>query len=269
MKRLITGFFCLAFNGLLALFISLPTLVNAQTVCEALLPASPSPREYLSHQRYVWNTQDIEAAKQIMIEGSLNVSRTKASGRRFLVPESVADSHIAKIAEENFVRAVDYVFANYRTLEIDQKSAIELNRILTERLVPENIRGQYNYRNRGNFVGQMDVFIPVSSDGFYLWLNMPQAKQMQMRDPVAFAEIIHNSLVSLDSFPDGNGRLSRIFSDLVLIKNGLAPAFYTDMQDYFYRGNARSTVPRETRQAYFREIVQRGQAELRSRTSGN
>lgn len=203
--------------------------------------------------------KNAKLALKIMMDGSLNVSRTKVVGRRFIAPAEVADSQIAVIAESNFKKAAEFVIKNFETLGLNLETAVTLNKILTEGLVPEINRGKYDYRVHGSYVGEIDSAIGRSPRDFYItWLNSREAKLLFKKSPIEFAEIVHNSVMSLDSFPDGNGRLSRLFADLALIKSNLAPAYYTSMTDYFERGNSRSEVNREVRKNYFYEIVIKG-----------
>jgi hypothetical protein len=210
-----------------------------------------------------WTADNRKRAVDIMVVGSLNVSRTKVVGRRFIAPPSIKDGEIAEIAERNFRKAADYMFDHLDELEINLATAAAFNRILTTDLVPKNDWGQFDYRTGGPYVNQTDPFVKGRPQNLYAWLESPAAKDLAQHDPVALAEIVHNSIAALDSFPDGNGRLSRLFADFVLIKRGMAPAFYTDMKRYFDVGNARSPVSRAVRQDYFREIVERGQRALR------
>jgi hypothetical protein len=205
-----------------------------------------------------------EKALHIMMEGSLNVSRTKVLGRRFMAPAEVKDAQIADLAEANFKKAAVYIIENFESLEMNLQTAVILNKILTEGLVSENIRGNPNFRMNGTYVHEVDANIGQRPDDFYVtWLNSPEAQSLFRTSPVEYAEIVHNSIMSLDSFPDGNGRLSRLFADLALIKSDISPAYYTSMKDYFDRGNARSPVSREVRKAYFYEIVRKGMSALR------
>ncbi len=219
---------------------------------------------------YSWSERELTIARSIILEGSLNISRTVSNGRQFFAAKGVADHQVSGIAEQNFARAVEYVLQNYHDLQINLTTATELNRILTERLVPEEIRGNFNFRPKGDYTVRLDPLVSQKTpSAFYRWLDSPEAYRFMRQDPLRFAEVIHHSMVALDSFPDGNGRLSRLFADLVLIKNGFAPAFYTSMQDYFARGSARSEVSREQRAAYFYEIVRRGQREMSQRSLVN
>lgn len=246
---------------LLALFlygwILVPNLYAANN-CSTLFTSQSSEQEKIFHKK-----EFAEIALKIMMEGSLNVSRTKVLGRRFIAPTQIKNEQIAIIAETNFKKAARFVLKNFDSLDINLKTAVILNKILTKGLVPESVRGQYDFRIGGTYVKEIDQSIGYHPRDFYItWLNSPEAKSLYTSSPIEFAEILHNTIMSLDSFPDGNGRLSRLFADLALIKNNISPAYYTSMQDYFDRGNARSEVPRHKRKIYFNEIVIRGMSLL-------
>ncbi|HEY8278222.1 MAG TPA: Fic family protein, partial [Bdellovibrionota bacterium] len=161
----------------------------------------------------------------------------------------------------------EYLANNVELLPLNRETAIKLNRMLTKGLVPENERGNYLFRTGprvGGTLEQTDEFVAGEPERFYKWLESEPAKVMGRKDPVALAEIIHNNLAALDSFPDGNGRLSRLMSDLALMKSGHPPAKYTEQADYFARGNPRAAVPREIRQQYYKEIVESGDESFRA-----
>lgn len=188
----------------------------------------------------------------MMTEGSLNVSRTHVLGQRFLAPRRVSSTRISSIAQRNFRRAARYVLRNAHSLTLNFETAVEINRMLTQELVPEDVRGNATYYNR-------------DPGPLFEWFGSREALALAARDPVAFAEIVHHDVSLTDAFPDGNGRTGRLLADLVLVQHGLAPALYTDMQDYFQRGAPNAPATRETQVPYFREIVARGQAHARER----
>jgi len=210
-----------------------------------------------------------ERLLEIMERGSLNVSRTKVftgarrSWRsrvpnrirtwapmrsRFAPRGTVPAEQIAEVAERNFVRAAELVVDEAERLPLTLETATRINRIVTEDLVPERVRGMPAYRRN-----------PAE---FYRWLESPEARALGESDPVALAERIHFEISRLDAFPDGNGRTARLMADLALIKHGRAPAFYTDIGEYFERGNARAAATRAEQLAYFRESVARGERAL-------
>ena len=183
---------------------------------------------------------------QIMMHGSLNVSRTKVLKRRFMAPRSVRDEQIPRIATQNFRRAARHVLQNHDRMTPSWRTARRLNRMLTRGLVPDDVRGQARFRR--------------DPSRFYRWLSSREARELGRRDPVALAEKVHNRIASLDAFPDGNGRTSRLMADLVLLRHGHAPAYYTRMTDYFARGGPRPPATRTSQVSYFREIARRGDA---------
>ena len=217
-------------------------------------------------QHFAFTAKNKKIALHIMEDGSEKVSRTVSLGRRFIAPNKIADKQISSIAEKNFQTTAKYVLDHIDELEINKNTAIKLNKMLTKNLVDKEIQGDYLFRTNATYAHESDSFVAGDPERFYKWLDSRAAKKIQEKDPIAFAEIIHNNIASLDSFPDGNGRLSRLLADLALMKAGYAPAYYTDMIDYFTRGTPRgvqnSGVPaasREARKKYFREIVEKGQ----------
>jgi len=192
-------------------------------------------------------------ALAIMAAGSLNLSRSATVGRKWFAPADMTNQQVAAKSESNFRKAAIMVVDHAKDLPLNQATAITLNKTLTEGLVPADIHGDPHYHT--------DTYI------FYNWLESPETQQLARDNPVEMASLLHYKMSRLDSFPDGNGRLARLMADLALIKGGYAPVFYSDMKDYFERGNHRSKVTRETRDAYFREMVQRGQAAMSDPTA--
>lgn len=236
----------------------------------------------------LWPASKKLRAFKIMLEGSLKLSRTSdvPGHGRMNAPDAPTPENVKKFADRNFRRAAAFILENYETLEINLSTAIILNKILLEDLYGRRFLGSYKFNKWGFSKELTDTFVNGDVDKFYEWLNSKEAKTLNQNDPVAFAEIIHLNIGALDSFPDGNGRLSRLLSDLVLIKAGLAPAYYTDPEDYFAHGSPQSKagmkpnyyidavdsymanpyapyVDRKQKIEYFRKIVSRGQEAMK------
>ena len=183
-----------------------------------------------------------ETALAIMTKSADNTSRTTAVGRKYFTADKT-NAQVQDRAKENFKKAAAFVLNNFGALDLNLETTIALNKILTEGLVPEKVRGNPNFHR--------------DSDKFYRLL--PGDLERLKDDPVGLAEFLHNRISRLDSFPDGNGRTARLMADIALLKAGLAPAFYTSMEDYFARGNHRTKKQNEELRAYFEEVVARGQ----------
>ncbi|MBI4423822.1 MAG: Fic family protein [Elusimicrobia bacterium] len=178
----------------------------------------------------------------IMEAGSLRLSRTVVAGRRFMAPAQTED--VSRVAADNFRAAARWVLGAARALPLGRDTVVQVNRLVTRGLVPEPLRG--------------DAAFNGDASDFLAWLESPQARELAAADPVALAELVHHDLSALDAFPDGNGRTARLAADYVLLRAGCAPALYTELEDYFARGNSRAEASRETQIAYFREAVARG-----------
>lgn len=181
------------------------------------------------------------AALSVILLGSMAVSRTAVVGRRTFASQDVP---VAEVAQRNFERTAKLVVERHADLPLTKATAVKLNRDLTEGLVPEGVRGDPDFHR--------------DTARFYEWLESEEAAELGRKDPLELAQQIHYKMSRNDSFPDGNGRTARLMADLALLRHGLPPAFYTDMSDYFARGNHRSKVSPEARRAYFKEIVERG-----------
>lgn len=180
----------------------------------------------------------------IMSAGSLEVSRTKVHGGRYLTPAETPTESIPALAERNFHEAATLVVERAADLPLSRATAERLNAILTRDLVPAAIAGAPDYRR--------------PAGAFYDWLESDAAAALGRADPVALAERVHYEISALDAFPDGNGRTARLMADLVLLRHGMPPVYYSGIEDYFARGNPRAPAGREARDRYFREMAERG-----------
>ena len=79
-----------------------------------------------------------------------------------------------------------------------------------------------NYRNTQVFIEGSDhepppaIEVPELMKELVEWLN----KNPQELNPIELASVFHHKLVSIHPFDDGNGRVSRLIANLILISNG-------------------------------------------------
>lgn len=200
-----------------------------------------------------WRT----VALDIMIAGSLNVSRTATLGRIYTASDAMTHDEVKDLAVNNFRRAAEFVLDNADALPLSLDTAITLNKILTQGgLVPEPVRGDPYYNGDDAFRSEVRQF--------YEWLSSQKGAAFAREHPVELAERLHYVISHFDEFIDSNGRTARLMADLVLIKAGLAPAFYMGIGDYFARGSVRSGVSPAQRLEYFRSVVAEGQRMMRN-----
>src|SRR5205085_1722246 len=61
------------------------------------------------------------------------------------------------------------------------------------------------------------IEVPYLVEDFFAWLNSEESKEIH---PILRAGIAHYVLVAIHPFVEGNGRVSRAFATLMLIKEG-------------------------------------------------
>lgn len=157
----------------------------------------------------------------------------------------------------NFKNAAIYVLSHSRDLSLDLKTSVKLNEMLTQDLVDPKFMGDINFRPHSKTRLKATPF-HLYPQAFYHWLETPEAQRLLKSDPIRLAELAHHTISALDSFPDGNGRLARMFSDLILLKAGLNPAYYPSQSEYF-TWNAASGASRDQQLEAYIKSVQLGQ----------
>jgi Fic family protein len=138
-------------------------------------------------------------------------------------------------------------------------------------------RAGRNYRKAATWVLEQHEALPLTPETLQqinalvldgLWMGSPEGRALEHDDPVAFAYRVKATLESVDAgnFVDGNGRTSRLFADLILLKHGLAPAHAMSQEDYFRYGsgyghfaNGSVVSPSASQLDNFRQMVTRGQ----------
>lgn len=103
-----------------------------------------------------------------------------------------------------------------------------------------------------SFKPPLPVEVPIQLEEFFIWLNSDDGRSVH---PVLRAGITHYELARIHPFIDGNGRVARAFSLLVLLREGydvkrffsLEEHFDTNAEDYYAalqavnRGNSNLT----------------------------
>ena len=74
------------------------------------------------------------------------------------------------------------------------------------------------------------VEIPYLLDDFFAWLNSSEALEIH---PILKAGITHYILVAIHPFVEGNGRVSRAFATLILIRDGYDIKKFFSLEEHF------------------------------------
>lgn len=149
---------------------------------------------------------------------------------------------------KNYFEILEHIREVAKQTEIfSQQTILELHRRLLAG-VDDSIAGKYR-------TGQVRVSdylppeawqVPSLMADFIEWLNVPIPQGLS---PIIYAGIAHYQLVAIHSFRDGNGRTSRAFITLYLMKNGYDITGSFALESYYNRErknyyNALSTADR-------------------------
>jgi Fic family protein len=74
------------------------------------------------------------------------------------------------------------------------------------------------------------VEVPYLLEDFFEWLNSDEAREIH---PILRAGIVHYVLVTIHPFVEGNGRVSRAFASLILLKEGYDIKRFFALEEYF------------------------------------
>ncbi len=184
-----------------------------------------------------------------MMRGTLEVlSPTASLGKKAIAPEELSHEDVMTITYANFERTAQIVLRRAPQLSVSLRTVQEINRSLTVGLVDDSIRGKL-------FHG--DAWFHQEVKQFYRFLETPKFRRFMRKFPVEAAHWIHYVISVQDVLPDANSRTSKMMADLILLKAGLAPAYYESMDEFFEQGGPRSSLSVQQRLNYFYRIVSR------------
>jgi len=117
----------------------------------------------------------------------------------------------------------------------------KIHRLTTEKVIDASLVGQYRRQEvtlRNSQTGEIihrpppSVEVPFMITDFLNWLNQ---QEVQKFHPIIKAAIAHYVLVAIHPFPEGNGRVARAFSTLVLHTEGYDIRRLFSLEEYFDR----------------------------------
>ncbi len=168
--------------------------------------------------RFTYNTNAIEGNRLSLRETSMILTEN-------IIPAGVTpNDYNEAINSKNC-----YEFLKNYTGEFNQKFLLKIHGLLTKNT---NCKIVGNYRDHDVRIFGSD-WIPPSYKKIreemrkiFQWYY-PERKKLH---PVELGAILHNKLVRLHPFSDGNGRTSRVVMNWIFIKNKF-PMFYVELRD--------------------------------------
>lgn len=138
----------------------------------------------------------------------------------------------------NYRRVMEYIEENPKH-EISDWLVLHLHRLTVERILPIDQCGKYRSTQvviRNSHTGEIAFRPPLASalkpqiDQLIVFVNSSLKQDIH---PVLKSGIVHYELVRIHPFVDGNGRVARAFSTLILFQEGYDIRKFFSLEEYF------------------------------------
>jgi len=122
---------------------------------------------------------------------------------------------------------------------ITEKIFLEIHNLTTKKILPMNQSGSYRkvqVKVSNSKTGETSYVPPAPKEisdlvrSFFFWLNHLEKEEL---NPIIKASITHYVLVAIHPFTDGNGRVARALSTLILFKEGYDIKKFFSLEQYF------------------------------------
>ena len=142
----------------------------------------------------------------------------------------------------NVVRFVDQLVRlgdNRKNFQYGERELMQLHSLAMEKILPSNELGTYRNMSvsirgpkRGEVVGipPLPIEVPYQMEDFWAWLKGVGKNEVH---PVLLSGIVHFELVRIHPFIEGNGRVARAFSALLLSSAKYDVKRFFSVDEYF------------------------------------
>jgi len=127
----------------------------------------------------------------------------------------------------------------HRRGKYDKETLLDIHRVTVLKVIPEEKRGVLRKSQvvikeggTGKIIFQPPPFVevPYLLEDFFKWLNSKDAKELH---PILRAGITHYVLVTIHPFVEGNGRTTRAFVSLLMIKENYDIKRFFALEEHF------------------------------------
>ena len=142
----------------------------------------------------------------------------------------------------NVVKFIDAVAAQIGPsgrYQFTVETILEIHRLTTEKILSSEVAGNFRLRQvviKNSRTGLISYTPPVAAELPYLvedlvnWINSDEARETH---PVVKAGIIHYELARIHPFTDGNGRVARAVTTLIMFLDGYDIRKFFSLEEYF------------------------------------
>lgn len=138
----------------------------------------------------------------------------------------------------NYRKVIEFI-GQKKDSQVSEDLVKEIHKIIIDKILDNNSRGQYRQREvviRNSITGEVSfrppkaIEVPWQIDAFLNFLS--SEKELH---PVLKAGIVHYEFVRIHPFLDGNGRVGRALSILMLFKDGYDIRQFFSLEEHFDR----------------------------------
>jgi len=164
--------------------------------------------------KYTYNTNASEG-------NTISLKETELILKKGIIPESHSLREVYEI--ENTVRAYDFI-ENYKG-KLDHKFILKLHKLVTEKtLINKKNEGKYRLK-RQDVVMQGSKYLPPKGGKQIKKLVEKIIKEYEKSELSSIEKMIlfHSAFIAIHPFIDGNGRVSRLLFNWMLLRENLPP----------------------------------------------
>lgn len=147
----------------------------------------------------------------------------------------------------NYRRVIDFIeqIISENNTQIDEEFVLNLHKMTVEKILPFDKQGIYRTTKvviRNSLTGEVTfsppeaITVPTLMEELMLFMNNSKSDDIH---PVLKSGVVHYELVRIHPFVDGNGRVARALSTLILFQEGYDIRKFFSLEEYFDRDAAR------------------------------
>lgn len=160
---------------------------------------------------YTYESNKIEGNTLTLQETALVIEKGLTIGGKSM------NEHLEAI---NHAQAIDYIKELATTEDpVNERDLLQIHRLILQSIDNSNAGKYRNVQvliSGTEHVPPQPYLVPKEMENLFLWYN----ENKNQLHPVELSALMHEKLVTIHSFIDGNGRISRLLMNLILIKNG-------------------------------------------------
>ncbi len=138
----------------------------------------------------------------------------------------------------NYRKVVEYI-GDKKDVKIDEGTIQELHRLVVEKLLDDDVSGKYREKEvviRNSITGDVSFRPPHAVEVEWQMKDLVEfINEEKEIHPVLKAGIVHYEFVRVHPFLDGNGRVGRALSMLVLFSDGYDIREFFSLEEHFDR----------------------------------